>query len=204
MEKVFAPPPSPVKTTLKGTAKAALPQAMVADRFPGTPQPRRLGMCLHWRQRHANQFVIDLITKGVEPQFHGHHLILCRQKESEADIRLATSIMEEYVSLGAAREVPLEGTEYLVPWFVISKTEGVRTKRRLISDCRQINQSLSHPRFKLDHWKDIFPVLEPKMWAVKIDLQNANFHLPLAHAIKSTSEWKSVKKCSRWKGLVLA
>ena len=97
---------------------------------------------------------------------------------------MALEVIHDYVKVGAAKEVDPKTSKYLVPWFVISKTEGEKTKHRLISDCREINQSLFPPKFKLDHWREIFPVLEPKMWAVKIDLQNAYFRLPLSAAIK--------------------
>jgi len=40
------------------------------------------------------------------------------------------------VRVGAASQVSWEGTHYLVPWFVITKKEGEKTKNRLISDCR--------------------------------------------------------------------
>ena len=182
--KVF-PPPGPVNATQMGEAKVANITANVANPLANVAQPNRLRACLPWWQKHAPQFVINLICKGVEPHFQGEHLNFRQQKKSEADIKLAMEVMEEYVKLGAAKEVDLENSKYLVPWFVITKTEGDKIKNRLISDCREINQSLNPQKFRLDHWKEIFPVLEPKMWAVKIDLQNAYFHLPLSNAIKN-------------------
>ena len=184
VEKVCFPPTSPVKMTLEGTAKVAPTQAKVADPLAKMAQPKRLQACLPWWEKNAPPFVVQLITKGVEPHFQGQHLVLRHQKKNDTDIKLALEVMEEYVRVGAAQEVPPGKSSYLVPWFVISKTEGEKKKHRLISDCREINQSLCPPKFKLDHWKEIFPVLEPKMWAIKIDLQNAYFHLPLSEAIK--------------------
>ena len=54
---------------------------------------------------------------------------------------MALGVMAEYVEAKAAKEVPLWGTRYLVPWFVIQKTEPQGGEKfRLISDCREINQ----------------------------------------------------------------
>ena len=65
----------------------------------------------------------------------------------------------------------MAGTRYLVRWFFIRKMEtNGKEKLRLISDCREVNKVLNTPRFKLDHWKDIFPQLERGMWATKVDL----------------------------------
>lgn len=93
--------------------------------------------------------------------------------------------MDEYLSVGAAKEVPFAGTKFLVPWFVIQKVDSSgKEKLRLISDCRRLNNFLNPLHFKLDHWKDIFPFLRQNMWATKLDLKNAYFHLQLSEAIK--------------------
>jgi hypothetical protein len=57
-------------------------------------------------------------------------------------------------------------------------------KHRLISDCRLINNHLQPKKFKLEHWKDIFPSLRKGMWGCKIDLKHAYFHLPLHPELK--------------------
>lgn len=198
-------PLCPVMVTPEGTAKeadnalakeasaAGMAQTEAPEEESAVPDPlgnlapfNRLRAKLDWWERHAPQFVLQLITQGVEPNFLGDHLVILfkRQKKSGEEIEKALEVMEEYVKLGAAKEVSWENTRYLVPWFLVTKTEGEKVKNRLISDCREINRGLHPPRFKLDHWKDIFPVLEPKMWAVKVDLQNAYFHLALSDAIK--------------------
>ena len=80
------------------------------------------------------------------------------QQKGQEEIDLALKVMMEYVEAKAAKEIPMEGTKYLVPWFVIKKMEANgKEKLRLISDCREVNKVLNPPRFKLDHWKDIFP-----------------------------------------------
>ena len=50
-------------------------------------------------------------------------------------------------------------------------------KHRLIADCRVLNKFLNPQKFRLDHWKDIYPFLEKGMWGCKIDLQHAYFHM---------------------------
>ena len=108
----------------------------------------------------------------------------------------------EYVEANAAREIPMAGTKYLVPLFVIRKIEANgKEKLRLISDCREVNKVLNPPRFKLDHWKDIFPQLEKGMWATKVDLKNAYFHLQLSEAIKPYIRMKIGKKIPNGGGL---
>ena len=83
---------------------------------------------------------------------------------------MALKVMMEYVEAKAAREIPLSGTGYLVPWFVIQKMEANgKEKLRLISDCRSVNQVLNPPRFKLDHLKDILSPLRQNMWSRKRD-----------------------------------
>ena len=59
----------------------------------------------------------------MEPTFQGRQLQLREQKKDPKDITLALEVMEEYVQAKAAKEVPLRGTKYLVPWFVIQKVE---------------------------------------------------------------------------------
>ena len=82
-------------------------------------------------------------------------------------------------------EVDPSTTKYLVPWFVITKMEdNGKEKNRLIADCRQLNQFLDPQPFKLDHWQNIFPLLRKNMWAAKIDLKDAYFHLGLSTKIR--------------------
>ena len=38
--------------------------------------------------------------------------------------------------------------------------------------------------FRLEHWQNIFPFLRPKMWACKIDLKDAYFHLALSQELR--------------------
>ena len=106
-------------------------------------------------------------------------------KSPPEETKLALEVLQEYMEAGAAQLVPWEGTKYLVPWFVIEKKdESGKRKLRLISDCRALNKFLNPPHFKLDHWKDIFPSLRKGMWAAKVDLKNAYFHLELSKKIK--------------------
>ena len=71
-----------------------------------------------------------------------------------------------------------------MPWFGIEKQEGIEVKLRLICDCRQINQLLQPTHFKLNHIQNIFPFLRQGMWACKVDLKNAYFHLGVGEALK--------------------
>ena len=165
------------------------------------PPFQRLRACFSWWKKHAAPFVCNLIKKGVEPNFKGHQLQIREQKKSEEEVLLAQEVMKDYVEAKAAKEVNPQGTKYLVPWFVIQKMEpSGKMKNRLISDCRIINKELNPPKFKLDHWKEIFPHLEKGMWATKVDLKNAYFHLELSKAIKPFIRMKIGEKIYQMEG----
>ena len=71
-----------------------------------------------------------------------HSLQLKPCHRSCADQTAALQVLEEYKEVGAVEEISLQGTQFLVSWFVIRKREGEVEKLRLISDCREINQHL--------------------------------------------------------------
>ena len=96
----------------------------------------------------------------------------------------AKEILLDYQSSGAVKLVDPYTTRFLVPWFVISKTEGDKIKDRLICDCRKINQFLEPKPFRLDHLQNIFPYLRKGQWAAKIDLKDAYFHIPLGQDLR--------------------
>ena len=57
-------------------------------------------------------------------------------------------------------------------------------KLRFITDCREIYQFLQPKPVKLENWQQIFPLLRKVMWAAKIDLKHAYFHLGIAEQLK--------------------
>jgi hypothetical protein len=93
-------------------------------------------------------------------------------------------LLQEYAQVGAVKKVGWEGTQFLVPWFVLAKKDGEVEKLRLICDCREINIFLDPKPFRLEHWRDIFPFLRKDMWAGKVDLKDAYFHLGLGDQLK--------------------
>ena len=98
-----------------------------------------------------------------------------------ADQVAGLQILKEYQQAGAAGEVSLEGSKFLVPWFIVREQEGEGEKCRLIADCRQINRPMETKPFRLDHWHKIFPALRRGMYAAcKVDLKHAYFHPGLA------------------------
>jgi hypothetical protein len=138
-----------------------------------------------WEKLGASKEVILLISQGVHPDWPCPTLPCVPQERDLHQQKLAKTVLENFLAVGAAKKVPLAEAKYLVPWFVIQKVESSgREKLRLISDCRVLNRWLTPKRFRLDHWKDIFPVLRKDMWAAKIDLKNAYFHLELSSKLK--------------------
>ena len=105
------------------------------------------------------------------------------------EVQACQDLIADYMKAGAINELSsMElqhgAVRYLVPWRVNSKLEGENPKHRLISDCRLLNAYLDPPHFKLDHWGQIFPFVCKGMWAAKLDLKHAYFHLPLAEGMK--------------------
>ena len=85
---------------------------------------------------------------------------------------------------GAIKEVSLEDSKFLVPWSIVRNPEGEGEKCRLIADCRQINRCMETKHFRLEHWQKIFPALRKGMYACKVDLKHAYFHLGLAPELR--------------------
>ena len=126
-----------------------------------------------------------MIRHGVQasnpfPEFLSYR----EQRKTVQEEQQGLKVLQEYMDIGAVIKHPPGTTRHLVPWFVIAKQENGAEKLRLISDCREINQFFSPKHFKMDHWRNIFPHLKKGMWAGKIDLKHAYFHLPLAQELR--------------------
>ena len=118
---------------------------------------------------------------GLQPEWsHPPELWSSQIQKPQAEISKAREILWDYQQSGAVKVVDPKTSSFLVPWFVISKSEGEKVKDRLICDCRKINKFLTPRPFRLDHLQNIFPYLRKKQWAAKIDLKDAYFHLSLA------------------------
>ena len=161
------------------------------EHFNGIPKSQepyflKLRKALPWWEKHAPRDTLALIQEGVHPSFPLPEYLESRnQVKSAQEVAQALEVLSEYMEVGAVIKDPPGETRHLVPWFVISKQEKGKEKLRLISDCRIINQFFEPKHFKLDHWKNIFPFLKKGMWAGKIDLKHAYFHLGLADQLKS-------------------
>ena len=153
--------------------------------FPLQPQSTlpfylRVRQSLPWWQQNASQDrqLLQILSEGLNPSLPD----LCHLQEevqchTPADLQAAQQVLEDYARVGAVKEVPPDSDQFLVPWFIIRKQEETGEKVRLISDCRQLNLNLCPPKFRLDHLQNIFPVLKKGLFAAKIDLQHAYFHL---------------------------
>jgi hypothetical protein len=163
------------------------------------PHPHRLRAKLPWWQKWASQEVKTLIQEGVRAPWEegqGPSLAMCQPVRPRHQEKVALELIQEYLDIGAMQELVCPGqlsvtqflnqlgVKHLVPWFVISKPEGSGQKHRLIADCRQVNQFLTAPHFKMDHWGQIFPFVRKDMWACKVDLKHAYFHLPLGRNLQ--------------------
>lgn len=148
-----------------------------------THQGPRLAMS--WWELHAPASICMLIKQGVQPRWHKAPNLPLRPTVRNAEqIAQCQKLLKDYQTIGAVKQVSLEGTKFLVPWFVLAKQEGEKEKLRLICDCREINQHLETKPFRLENWRDIFPFLRKGMWAAKVDLKDAYFHLALGDELK--------------------
>ena len=141
-----------------------------------------------WKAQGVPQLLLEILEEGI-PAPQGLPQVLtasCRQQASEDQV-VVQEILAEYSRVGAIKKVTEEDgpTRYLVPWFVVQKKEGSKIQSRLITDCRKINQFYCTQHFKLDHLENIFPFLQKGMFAAKVDLKNAYFHLELHRDLKA-------------------
>ena len=101
--------------------------------------------------------VVQLILKGVCLFLPEPSLTVTPCHRNVEQMQAARELVADYIKAGAVQPVAMEGTRYLIPWFIVSKPEGNQIKHRLISDCRVLNKFLTPKTFRLDHWKDTFP-----------------------------------------------
>ena len=137
-------------------------------------------------EKNASQEVLHLLREGVPCPINLSESLSCHpQFKSLEDIQAAKNILLEYAAVGAVKQLPsMASTRHLVPWFIIRKQDKDKVKLRLIADCRELNQHFQPNHFKLDHLHQIFPFLRKGLWAGKIDLKHAYFHIGLAPALR--------------------
>ena len=136
----------------------------------------------HWWARNTkNPEVLRIIQQGVQAD---HPLpsklskVPCMRSQEET--KMAWETVQEYLEVGALTEISWHQAKHLIPWFVIKKGG----KLRLITNCKEINHYLEPKPFRLENWPEIFPFLRKGMWAAKIDLKHAYFHLGIAEELK--------------------
>lgn len=150
-----------------------------------TPLFMRLRKCLPWWLKNATHSVLEIIQKGVQPPWEFPPPLKGRpQFHSQEEISNAKSILEDYLKTGAVRLVKEEHPSYYIPWFVLEKMEENGLKKRLIADCRELNQFHSTEKFRLDNIQKIFPYLRQGQFAGKIDLKDAYFHIGISDSYK--------------------
>ena len=145
--------------------------------------------------KQVQQWVLEGIKAPWEPET-GPQMAISLQEKTAAETQAALDLLTEYVEVGAVSMATCppdcnfktflekRKVQYLVPWFIISKPEGDSLKHRLIADCKQLNKFFHCPHFKMEHWGKIFTLLRKGMYAAKIDLKHAYFHLPVHQSLK--------------------
>ena len=157
-------------------------QAMLQTQEPQGPFYQRLRQRIPWWEKNTrNPEVLGLILNGVPATYSvpsSLSKVPCVRSREETKMALET--IQEYLEVGAVKEINWHQAKHLIPWFVIKRGE----KLRLITNCKEINQFLEPKPFRLENWAEIFPYLRKGMWAAKIDLKHAYFHLGIAEALK--------------------
>ena len=64
------------------------------------------------------------------------------------------------------------------------KTRREFSEAQLNCRLQKKNVFFHSPHFKMEHWGQIFPFVSRGMWAAKIDLKHAYFHLPVHASLK--------------------
>jgi hypothetical protein len=100
------------------------------EKWATVPLFERLRACLPWWEKHAHPHVVGIIKRGVGTDLPlPANLSIKVQHKTPQEIALATSILEDYQKSGAARRVwDVENSRHLIPWFVLSKSEGDSVK----------------------------------------------------------------------------
>ena len=149
---------------------------------PNGPFFQRLQNSLPWwRKNTTSPGVLDLIMHGVNTSYplpSSLSMQPCFRNQEET--KLAWETIQEYLEVGAIKEIPLHQAKHIIPWFVIKKGD----KLRLITNCKELNNYLEPKPFRLENWPEIFPYLRKGMWAAKIDLKHAYFHLHTAEGLR--------------------
>lgn len=194
-EEVLVGPDTP---KVVGKQEVCSPRAQLDSNIP--PFLRLREKMLWWQRHGASQELLTTISEGIQvtpaAALGLSTLTIFPWEKSQEEITLAETVLSGYMETGAVQRLPIprdrplrdfcksNQIHYLVPWFVISKAEEGGTKHRLISDCRKVNTHLQCNAFKMENWGHIFPYLTPKMWACKIDLKDAFFHLSLGAELR--------------------
>ena len=130
-----------------------------------------------------------MIQTGLTPGWSKEpYLPMIPTHRSAGQVQEAEQILQEYLEVGAVQQLQGEElleTKFLVPWVLIKKQENVSPKVRLIADCRLLNQHIQTQHFLLNQWPDIFPFLKKGMFAGKVDLKHAYFHLKVSEELKT-------------------
>ena len=88
-----------------------------------------------WRQNTQDPSVLHLITYGVTSAYPMPNCLSmpsCVRNQQETQLVMET--IQEYLEVGAIKEIPLHQAKHLIPWFVIKKGE----KLRLITNCKEL------------------------------------------------------------------
>ena len=98
--------------------------------------PLRLRQHLRWWRMHkAGQDILNLILAGVCPDWPEPKIDFSLCHRDSQMVQEALAVMADYVEVGAAHRVPLAGTRFLIPWFLLKKPEGGECGSSQIAGC---------------------------------------------------------------------
>ena len=98
------------------------------------PWHLRLRDHLQWWNRFAPQHLVAIVAKGLQPTWiQPPQLAVKPCHPSDKQVTQARALIEEYIEAGILTKlgelscIP-QDTKFLIPWFVLEKTEGKGTK----------------------------------------------------------------------------
>ena len=101
-------------------------QAMREEPEASMPFHQRLRSHIKWWQKHSSKEVLNLIRHGVTAAVPlPSHLSSKPCIRSQEETKMAVETLEDYIRVGAVKEIPPNQARHLNPSFVIKKGQKI-------------------------------------------------------------------------------
>ena len=138
----------------------------------------------NWQSIDADQWVISILQKGYYLPFDDESPPLTTSPP-ELSYRCTHNLFQELLTQTqkllvkqAIEEVDISTPGFYSRLFLATKQSG---GWRPVIDLSALNRYISPPHFKMESVNSIMKALQPQSWCTSLDLQDAFFHIPVAH-----------------------